>query len=124
VATAEGRLNLAAVRRALAELPEDQRTVLVLVCVDGLSYKEAANVLGIPIGTVMSRLSRGRQDLHERLNNRPVSDKRANDDQRGATIAMLPNTIRGPWPMNPSMPGPGSEATPPRPDCDPSSTGR
>ena len=67
VATAEGRMALAVVRRELATLPEEQRTVLVLVCVDGLSYKEAADVLGIPIGTVMSRLSRGRQALHERL---------------------------------------------------------
>jgi RNA polymerase sigma-70 factor (ECF subfamily) len=39
----------------------------VLVCVDGLSYKEAAEVLGIPVGTVMSRLSRGRLELHARL---------------------------------------------------------
>lgn len=66
-ATADGRITLAAVRRAMGVLPAEQRTVLMLVCVDGLSYKEAAAVLGIPVGTVMSRLSRARQDLHERL---------------------------------------------------------
>jgi RNA polymerase sigma-70 factor (ECF subfamily) len=66
-ATADGRITLAAVRRTMDRLPADQRTVLMLVCVDGLSYKEAADVLGIPVGTVMSRLSRGRQDLHEML---------------------------------------------------------
>ena len=66
-AIVEGRLTLGAVRRALAELPEEQRTVLILVCVDGLSYKEAARVLDIPIGTVMSRLARGRQALHDKL---------------------------------------------------------
>ena len=66
-ATADGRITLAAVRRAMGQMPADQRTVLMLVCVDGLSYKEAAEVLGIPVGTVMSRLSRARQDLHERL---------------------------------------------------------
>lgn len=66
-ATVDGRIALAAVRRTMNLLPADQRTVLMLVCVDGLSYKEAAEVLGIPVGTVMSRLSRGRQDLHERL---------------------------------------------------------
>ena len=66
-ATADGRINLAAVRRAMGELPEEQRTVLMLVCVDGLSYKEAAEVLGIPVGTVMSRLSRARHDLHDRM---------------------------------------------------------
>ena len=66
-AVVDGRLTLAAVRRALGELSGDQRTVLMLVCVDGLSYKETAAALGIPMGTVMSRLSRARQDLHERL---------------------------------------------------------
>ena len=41
-------------------LPEAQRVVILLVAVDGLSYKEAADVLGVPNGTVMSRLSRAR----------------------------------------------------------------
>lgn len=67
LAIAEGRITFAAVRRVLQALPDEQRTVLMLVCVDGLSYKETANVLKIPIGTVMSRLARGRQDLHRRL---------------------------------------------------------
>ena len=66
-ATADGRITLAAVRRTMSQLPTDHRVVLMLVCVDGLSYKEAAKVLGVPVGTIMSRLSRARQDLHERL---------------------------------------------------------
>jgi len=66
-ATADGRITLDAVRRVMSQLPTDQRAVLMLVCVDGLSYKEAAEVLGIPVGTIMSRLSRARQDLHDRL---------------------------------------------------------
>lgn len=45
----------------------EQRAVLTLVCVDGLTYKETAEVLGVPIGTVMSRLARGRITLAERL---------------------------------------------------------
>jgi len=49
--------------RAFAALPEEQRTVLLLVGVEDLSYQEAARVLGVPIGTVMSRLSRGRERL-------------------------------------------------------------
>ena len=69
-AATERRITPAAVRRELAALPEEQRVVLVLVCVDGLTYKEAAEVLKVPVGTIMSRLSRGRQDLHERLNRR------------------------------------------------------
>lgn len=48
---------------ALERLPEDQRVVLLLVGVEDLSYEEAARALGIPIGTVMSRLSRGRERL-------------------------------------------------------------
>jgi RNA polymerase sigma-70 factor (ECF subfamily) len=49
--------------RGFAALPEEQRSVLVLVAVEDLSYEEAARVLGVPIGTVMSRLSRGRERL-------------------------------------------------------------
>jgi len=49
--------------RAFATLPEEQRTVLLLFGVEDLSYQEAARVLGVPIGTVMSRLSRGRERL-------------------------------------------------------------
>ena len=69
-ATTEGKLGLEEVRRALARLPEEQRTILMLVCVDGLSYKESADVLGVPLGTIMSRLSRGRQALNDLLNGR------------------------------------------------------
>src|SRR5947209_6397726 len=54
--------------RAFAELPEEQRSVLFLVAVEDLSYGEAARVLGVPIGTVMSRLSRGREKLRRHMN--------------------------------------------------------
>jgi RNA polymerase sigma-70 factor (ECF subfamily) len=54
-------LDLAAARNAMARLPEDQRAVLTLVALDGMSYQEAAETLEIPIGTVMSRLSRARR---------------------------------------------------------------
>jgi len=49
--------------RGFATLPKEQRAVLLLVGVEDLSYQEAARVLGVPIGTVMSRLSRGRERL-------------------------------------------------------------
>ena len=49
--------------RGFAALPEEQRAVLLLVGVEDLSYQDAARVLGVPIGTVMSRLSRGRERL-------------------------------------------------------------
>ena len=54
--------------RAFAALPEEQRTVLLLVGVEDLSYQEAARVLGVPIGTVMSRLSLVRQHLRRSMN--------------------------------------------------------
>lgn len=60
VADMETKLTLQKVWSIIGELPEELREVLLLVCVEGLSYKEAAEVLGIPIGTVMSRLSRAR----------------------------------------------------------------
>ena len=49
--------------RGFAALPEEQRSVMVLVAVEDLSYEEAARVLGVPVGTVMSRLSQGRDRL-------------------------------------------------------------
>jgi RNA polymerase sigma-70 factor (ECF subfamily) len=63
----ESRLTLQAVGAAMAHLPDDQRTLIALVCIDGLSYKEAAEVTQTPIGTVMSRLARARRELHARL---------------------------------------------------------
>ena len=56
----EARNELARTRRAIAGLPEPQREVLLLVTVEGLSYDAAAELLGIPRGTVMSRLARAR----------------------------------------------------------------
>ena len=61
------------VRRALEELPADFREVLVLRELEGLSYKEIAAVVTIPIGTVMSRLARGRERLFAVLAAREVS---------------------------------------------------
>ena len=68
----ENRIYLAQVRRAMEALPEEQRTVLMLVCVEGLRYREVAEALGIPEGTVMSRLSRGRLALAEVLTKAPT----------------------------------------------------
>jgi RNA polymerase sigma-70 factor, ECF subfamily len=59
----EARDGLARVQAAMAKLPEDQRALLALVAIDGQSYKEAADILDIPIGTVMSRISRARATL-------------------------------------------------------------
>jgi RNA polymerase sigma-70 factor (ECF subfamily) len=68
----ESHITYDAVRRAMARLPEEQRAVMTLVCVEGQSYKEAADTLAIPIGTVMSRLSRARTALARLLGERPA----------------------------------------------------
>lgn len=57
------RLELRQVGAAIGQLSDDQREVLLLVCVEDLSYRDTAEVLGIPIGTVMSRLARARRNL-------------------------------------------------------------
>ena len=67
VDAAVGKIALAEARRAIAKLPVDLREVLVLVSIEELPYREAAEVLGIPIGTVMSRLSRARLTLYEMM---------------------------------------------------------
>ena len=66
-AVQEDGLRQRDVMRELAKLPEDQRLVIVLVSVEDLSYAEVGQVLGIPIGTVMSRLSRGRERLRQAM---------------------------------------------------------
>lgn len=62
----ETRLTLQRVLNALEDLPPEQQVLISLVCFEGLSYQEAASVLGIPVGTVTSRLVRGRQALYAR----------------------------------------------------------
>ena len=57
----------AAVEDALGDLPADARTVVRLVDVEGLSYAEASEALGVPLGTVMSRLHRARARIRGRL---------------------------------------------------------
>lgn len=63
----ETMLMLAKTRERFARLPDEQRLALALVVIDGRSYREAADQLEIPIGTLMSRLSRAREALREML---------------------------------------------------------
>lgn len=64
---AETRLMLRAAQDAMADLPEDQQTVMILICQEELSYAEAATILDLPIGTVMSRLSRARAAVANKM---------------------------------------------------------
>lgn len=63
----EDRLTLGALQAALDRLPSDQRAVVLLVGLEQFSYAEAAHILGVPVGTVMSRLHRGREQLRRLL---------------------------------------------------------
>jgi len=63
----EARSDLAAAQRVLQQLPEDQRATFLLVVVEGLSYREAAEVMEVQIGTVMSRIARARQRIADIL---------------------------------------------------------
>jgi RNA polymerase sigma-70 factor (ECF subfamily) len=63
----ERESDLMSVQAAMARLPEEQRTAVSLVLIEGLPYKEAAEVLEIPIGTLTSRLARGREALQALL---------------------------------------------------------
>ena len=60
---ASGERQMSAVSNALDKLPEDQRLALTLVAVEGKTYAEAAEILDVPVGTIMSRIARARQNL-------------------------------------------------------------
>jgi RNA polymerase sigma-70 factor (ECF subfamily) len=68
----EARADLAIIRAKINELPAEQRELLALVVVDGMSYQSAAAVLDVPIGTVMSRLARARKKLASALQDAAV----------------------------------------------------
>lgn len=61
-------LELREVHDALQKLPPEQRETLLLVSIDGMTYREVSQVMSVPVGTVMSRLSRGREALRRHVN--------------------------------------------------------
>lgn len=71
-ATERDRL-IAQVRKAIARLNQDQRQIITLIAIQGFSYEEVARILDIPVGTVMSRICRARQNLKRFLTDTDVS---------------------------------------------------
>jgi RNA polymerase sigma-70 factor (ECF subfamily) len=63
----EARVELSFIDRAMARLPDEQREAVLLVMVEGYAYREAADIIGCPIGTLTSRLIRGRDALQDML---------------------------------------------------------
>lgn len=72
-------ITIAEVERAMDGLPNDQRIVLSLVAIEGMSYREAAEVIDAPIGTVMSRLARARAALAVRFGDAAAMEEQGND---------------------------------------------
>src|SRR6267378_1764473 len=66
-AWSDAQADMLSVQDAMARLPEEQRIAVGLVLIEGLSYKEAAEIMNVPIGTVTSRLARGREALQAML---------------------------------------------------------
>ena len=67
----EHSVRLAQVRKAFLDLPEEQRAALHLVAIEGLSYQTAADTLGVPLGTLMSRIGRARATLRDMESGEP-----------------------------------------------------
>jgi len=74
-ATQNDQLELRDIESALSRLPDEQREVLLLVALEEMSYADIAAMLGIPAGTVMSRLSRGRERLRLIMNGEQASTR-------------------------------------------------
>ncbi|HEU0070206.1 MAG TPA: sigma-70 family RNA polymerase sigma factor [Alphaproteobacteria bacterium] len=91
-------LQLGDLQNAMEQLPEEQRTTLILVALEDMSYEEAAQVTGVPVGTVRSRLSRARHSLMRMVDGLTMDDvspqagitrKRKNESIGRRSVAML-----------------------------------
>jgi RNA polymerase sigma-70 factor, ECF subfamily len=85
------RRQLMELDRALARLPNEQREIVLLVGLEGMTYEDVAQILGVPIGTVRSRLSRGRERLRE-LMQREQDPHSASSTARGAILQTPANS--------------------------------
>jgi RNA polymerase sigma-70 factor (ECF subfamily) len=83
-ATQEAAIELGELKRAIGELPYEQRITILLIGLEGMSYEEAADIMGVPIGTVRSRLSRARTALRHTTSG---PSERLLDDQKTAEKA-------------------------------------
>lgn len=90
------RLEVRDLERAIAKLPEEQRSVILLVGLEGMRYEEVAAVLDVPVGTIRSRLSRGREALRRLTGALPSEEvRRANGGPKAAATAPIPRHYHG-----------------------------
>lgn len=81
------RLELRDLERAIAKLPDEQRSVLLLVGLEGMRYEEVASVLDVPVGTIRSRLSRGREMLRQLMG--LIPDREPETSRGGVRLAAV-----------------------------------
>jgi len=84
-------LSLRDLDRALARIPQERRQVILLIGLEDISYKEAATILDVPIGTIRSRLSRGRESLRTLMDGRDGTEAA---NRAAITSAVEPQTLR------------------------------
>ena len=89
----DGVIDLADLRKALAKLPEEQREAVVMIGATGLSYEQAAEITGVAIGTVKSRVNRGRAKLAELLGIHSADDLGPGRETRAALQGGAATTI-------------------------------
>ena len=98
-------LQLGDLQSAMEQLPEEQRTTLILVALEDMSYEEAAQVTGVPVGTVRSRLSRARHSLMRMVDGLTMDDvspqagitrKRKNESIGRRSVAVLRDKTHSP----------------------------
>ena len=88
----DGRLHMADFREAFATLPDEQREALILVGASGFAYEEAADMCGVAVGTIKSRVNRGRKRLSELMN---INDEESMELTDNATMAVVADRING-----------------------------
>ena len=88
----DGRLQMADFRDAFAQLPDEQREALILVGASGFAYEEAATMCGVAVGTIKSRVNRGRAKLAELMH---LTDDDAMELTDDATMAVVAARVNG-----------------------------
>jgi RNA polymerase sigma-70 factor (ECF subfamily) len=95
VANPDGVLELDELRRAMAMLPDDMREALILIGAAGLSYEEAAEICGVAVGTVKSRVSRARDRLARIFAEGVIEEDGAAPSSAFASILLQAETLQG-----------------------------